>query len=168
VTAPAVVRPIPILQTQPAQVPDATWQPAPNDARVLMFPWDVCMPDNNRFVSLLMRTKRGQKKPRQVLSADYRRKKVMARTLAALQWAHRPLLLGDVVLVARCYFPNRIKRDAGNYRKLLTDAMSKAVYTDDAQISDERWQRAGIDRVNPRIEVMLHANKGDVQEEIGL
>lgn len=132
----------------PAQVPDATWQPVPSAARVLTFPWSVVMHDNHRLIPA--RNRKGL-----IASAQYRLTKNQARALAALQWGRLRKLTGDVHLVARCYFPDRRKRDAGNYRKLITDALSGIVYTDDSQIVGETWNRRGIDKDNPRIEVML-------------
>jgi Holliday junction resolvase RusA-like endonuclease len=87
---------------------------------------------------------------------EYRDRKAMARTVAAATWKGAPLA-GDIILVADCLFPDKRCRDAGNYRKLITDALKAIAYADDAQLVSETWRRAGYDKVNPRIEVRLEA-----------
>jgi Holliday junction resolvase RusA-like endonuclease len=134
-----------------AQVPDETWQPVPTGARVLTFPWSVVMHDNHR-----LQPAKGRKGL--IATNEYRTKKGNAATLAGLQWGRLRKLTGDVSLTARCYFPDRRKRDAGNYRKLITDALSGIVYADDAQLEVETWRRAGIvAKADARIEVLLYS-----------
>lgn len=33
--------------------------------------------------------------------------------------------------------------------------MSGIIYDDDAQLEDERWLKAGLDKTNPRIEITI-------------
>lgn len=90
-------------------------------------------------------------------SPEYREKKEMAETLFVAQWHGRDKLKGDLRLHADCYFPDRRQRDAGNYRKMIGDALSGIAYTDDSQLVSETWEKAGLDRENPRIEITLEA-----------
>lgn len=116
---------------------------------VLVFPWSCVCHDNHRFIPA--RGRRGL-----VASPEYREKKKHAQMTAAYQWRW-PLLTGELVLVADCWFPDKRRRDAGNLRKALTDSLSGIVYADDAQLVSETWRRAGYDKANPRIEVRLEA-----------
>jgi Holliday junction resolvase RusA-like endonuclease len=118
-------------------------------AHVLTFPWSCVMGDNHRLIPA--RGRRGL-----VASRENRDKKKRAQAVAATQWPAAPLL-GDVVLVADCWFPDRRRRDSGNFRKLISDALTSICYADDAQLVSETWRRAGYDKVNPRIEVRLEA-----------
>lgn len=117
---------------------------------VLCVPWAVVEHDNHR----LMPSRRGTS-VRLVTSPSYRRKKQAAERTLMVQWKGRAKLMGPIVLHARCYFPDARKRDAGNYRKLVTDALSGIAYTDDAQLHRETWERAGVDHANPRIELTI-------------
>ena len=112
---------------------------------VLVFPWSCVMHDNHRLMPA-----RG----RLITSPEYRNKKRHAQMQAAVQWRGQPLT-GDLVIVADCWFPDKRKRDAGNYRKLITDALSGIVYDDDAQLVREVWERAGYDKAEPRIIVTV-------------
>lgn len=132
--------------------PDASWQPVPRDALVLWFPWDFVAHDNHRLMPAANR--RGL-----VATREYRRKKTEAATIASLQWGPRGKLSGDISLTARCYFPDRRRRDAGNYRKLITDALTGTCYADDSQLVCETWRRAGIvPKGEARIEVLLYSD----------
>lgn len=119
--------------------------PDPLPRGALILPWSCVCSDNDRFVVVY-----GQNR----LSPKYRKAKTNIAALASLYWRH-PLLTGDVVLVAHFYFPDERKRDAGNYRKAITDALSGVVYDDDKRIADERYLKVAIDRENPRVEVMI-------------
>ena len=118
------------------------------DLRFVSFPWDCVLHDNHRFVPAAKR--RGL-----VLSPEYRDAKEKAVSAATQQLIGKRKLSGDVALIAHCYFPDKRKRDAGNYRKLITDALTGLAYDDDSQIAEEYWSRIGVDRSNPRIEVAL-------------
>lgn len=111
----------------------------------ITLPWAVVLPDNRRT---------GVLHGRALLTREYRQRKHAAALVAMSQHRGAPLL-GPVQLVARVHFPDRRRRDAGNYRKLVTDALTAVVYQDDVQIHDERWIRAEIDPVNPRIELTI-------------
>lgn len=113
---------------------------------VLVFPWSCVMHDNHRLMPA-----RG----RLITSPVYRNAKAFAVMVAIGGWRGRKPLSGDVVLVADCWFPDKRKRDAGNYRKLITDALSGIVYDDDAQLVREVWERAGYDKAEPRIIVTV-------------
>jgi Holliday junction resolvase RusA-like endonuclease len=116
---------------------------------LLVFPWSCVLHDNHRFIPA-----RG----RLITSPEYRAKKEMAEVVALTALPQRLLVNErDLILVADCWFPDKRKRDAGNYRKLITDAMTGIAYADDAQLVSETWRRAGYDKVNPRIEVRLEA-----------
>lgn len=145
-----------------AAMPDNSWQPVPHGARVVVLPWACVMHDNHRLVAA--NNRRGL-----VASKDYRQRKESARTVAALQWKGFPVWQGDMTLTARCYFPDRRKRDAGNYRKLVTDALTGIVYADDAQLVCETWRRAGIvPKDTARIEVLVYpaaSHSGVTQRE---
>lgn len=132
--------------------PDVSWEPVPDSARVLAFPWEFVMHDNHRLQPA--KNRKGL-----IATTEYRTKKEEAATLAALQWGRAAKLRGDVHLTARCYFPDKRKRDAGNYRKLITDAMTGTVYADDSQLVTETWRRAGyVPKDEARIEVLIYAD----------
>lgn len=113
-------------------------------------PWAAVLHDNHRFIAIRMG--RGA---RLSASPEYREKKAVAETLLCAQWHHTPKMIGNLRLHARCYFPDRRRRDSGNYRKMLTDSLSGIAYTDDSQLISETWERAGIDKENPRIEITI-------------
>jgi len=117
-------------------------------ALTIAFPWRLVLHDNHRLVPA-----RGRKGL--VASPEYRAAKLDATAWLKRLWLSRPQLAGEMVLHARCFFPDRRKRDAGNYRKLITDALTGVVYSDDSQLVSETWERAGFDKDYPRIEVTL-------------
>lgn len=88
-------------------------------------------------------------------SPEYRRSKQHAAAWVRGYWGARGKMVGDLVLHARCWFPDKRKRDAGNYRKLITDTLSGIVYTDDSQLVCETWERVGFDKERPRIEISI-------------
>ncbi len=114
-------------------------------ASPLVIPWASLCADNHRLMWVY-----GQAR----LSSEYRRGKQQVAERATLWW-RQPPTTEDVALVARLYFPDRRKRDAGNYRKLLTDALTGIVYADDSQVIDERCLRAGFDKIDPRAEITI-------------
>lgn len=126
----------------------------------LILPWSALVADNARFFPAGGRLR---------LTAKYSRAKTKTAKLAREFWYDREILRGPVQLVARFYFPDRRTRDAGNYRKCLTDALSGIIYADDGQIVDERYFRVGIDRRAARCEVWvaeLPPGSGD-EPEVG-
>src|SRR4051812_13208226 len=118
----------------------------------MVLPWVAVMHDNHRFIAIRM-----GKKARLSSSPEYREKKEVAETLLVAQWHGKAKLEGELTLRAQCYFPDHRKRDSGNYRKLITDSLSGIAYSDDSQLVSETWVRAGIDRENPRIEIILES-----------
>jgi Holliday junction resolvase RusA-like endonuclease len=114
---------------------------------VLVLPWEALAQDNHRLTPA-----RG----RLVASPGYRAAKQLAEVLLRRQW-HRPTLEGPVAVHGVLYVPDARKRDAGNYRKLVTDALTGIAYADDQQVHREVWERGGIDRAHPRLELTIHA-----------
>ena len=114
-------------------------------SEVLVIPWQHVQHDNHRVMPV-----RG----RLIMSPGYRAAKHAARVILSSQW-RAAMLTGELALHARCWFPDKRKRDAGNYRKLVTDCLTGVAYTDDSQLVSETWERAGFDRENPRIELTL-------------
>ena len=56
------------------------------------------------------------------------------------------------------WLPDNRRRDVDNLLKAPLDAMAHAhVYEDDSQIADLRIRRGGVDRGNPRLEIILEA-----------
>lgn len=111
----------------------------------LILPWPMLVPDNHRLMWVY-----GQAR----LSSDYRRAKQQISERARLWW-RQPPTEADVFVWVRLWFPDKRKRDAGNYRKLVTDALTGIVYADDSQAVDERQTKIGYDKVNPRAEVVI-------------
>lgn len=115
--------------------------------QVITLPWAAVRHDNHRLIPA--KGRRGL-----ISSSDYRSAKQTAKLLLAAQWRGKALL-GAVRLHAKVWMPDLRKRDAGNYRKFVTDSATGICYADDAQLWIETWERAGIDRQNPRIEITL-------------
>lgn len=112
-------------------------------------PWSMVLHDNHRLMPVRIGTK-----SRLITSPEYREAKEKAEWEIKRQWK-KPALHGAIILHAKAFFPNLKKRDVGNYRKLLTDAMSAICYADDSQLVSETWERAGVSKDNPRIEIEL-------------
>jgi Holliday junction resolvase RusA-like endonuclease len=113
----------------------------------LTLPWSCLAHDNHRL------TPRFHGKGL-ITAPKYREAKANAITLLAALWKGGPLI-GPVEVRGVAYFPDKRKRDAGNYRKLITDALSGIAYADDQQIHREVWERGPIDRENPRMELTV-------------
>jgi len=57
---------------------------------------------------------------------------------------------------ATVYFRDKRRRDLDNIGKLLLDALQDGgMYKDDSQIDDLRYVRAGVDKSNPRVVVVI-------------
>lgn len=125
----------------------------PVPAQPLILPWPMLVPDNHRLMWVY-----GQAR----LSSDYRRAKQQIAERARLWW-RQPPTEADVFVWVRLWFPDRRKRDAGNYRKLVTDALTGIVYADDSQACDERQTKVGYDKANPRAEVTITL-LGDIEQ----
>lgn len=88
------------------------------------------------------------------LSTEYRRAKEQVAQRARLWW-RQPPTEAEVMVWVRLWFPDKRKRDPGNYRKCITDALTGIVYADDSQATDERQTRVGFDKENPRAEIIV-------------
>ncbi len=120
---------------------------------MIVLPWKLVRHDNHRLMPA--RPRKGQYTARLITAPEYREAKLGAEYTIKQQWKGQEPLHGAIALTARCYFPDKRKRDAGNYRKLITDAMSGICYSDDSQLEDERWIKAGYDKANPRVEITI-------------
>lgn len=61
-------------------------------------------------------------------------------------------------LTVAAHMPDDRRRDLDNLLKAANDAMQAArLFEDDAQITDLRIYRAGLDRQNPRLDIILEA-----------
>lgn len=117
----------------------------------LTLPWAVLAQVNHRLVQRA-------KGPGLTLSGDYRTKKQAAEQLVQGQVrGERPRFTGPVALEMRFFEPDRRRRDPSNLVKLIEDAMAGVVYQDDAQICRSMWERAGVDRRDPRVEIRVTA-----------
>lgn len=115
----------------------------------IVLPWRFIAQANHRLMPVL----RGGR-ARVITSPEYRQAKESATLSIRRQWKGSKLA-GPLQLVARCYFPDKRKRDSSNYAKMIEDAMSGIAYDDDSQIEDSRWIKAGYDKENPRIEITV-------------
>jgi Holliday junction resolvase RusA-like endonuclease len=113
----------------------------------LTLPWGVLCSDNKRHT-----LRDGQVRSTRAYTAAMENVQLIA--YGAVR-GPRPKYRSVVELRAVCHFPDNRKRDAGNYRKLITDALTGIAYTDDSLVHREVWERAGIDRANPRIELTI-------------
>lgn len=120
----------------------------------IVLPWKYCAQANHRLMPVARRTKTGKISIRLITAAGYREAKAGAEWHIKAQWKERPLSV-PVELVARCYFPDKRKRDAGNLSKMIGDALTGIVLEDDSLIHRETWERSGIDKDNPRVEISI-------------
>jgi len=111
----------------------------------LILPWPLLVADNHRLMWVY-----GQAR----LTTEYRRAKEQIAHRARLWW-RQPPTESEVSVWVRLWFPDRRKRDAGNYRKGITDALTGIVYADDSQAVDERQTRVGFDKAHPRAEITV-------------
>jgi len=112
----------------------------------LVLPWAVLTQANHRLIP--RKGGRGL-----TLAREYRVAKEAARTLVASQTRRDPVLIGPVEVRLRFWLPDQKRRDPDNLLKLIHDAMSGIVYHDDHQIRRQVWEVAGVDRVDPRVEI---------------
>lgn len=108
-------------------------------------PWAVLAQVNHRLIP----RNRGRGL---TLSGQYRHKKQAASMIAASQANGEPIE-GPVSVVLRFYEPNRRRRDPSNLVKLIEDALDGIAYHDDSQIHRETWERAGVCKHDPRVEI---------------
>lgn len=115
----------------------------------LTLPWAALAQDNHRLTT-------SRQTGRTFTTARYRTAKSLAEALLMSQIGRAAPFTVPVQLVACVWVPDLRRRDVGNLRKLVTDALQNAgVVADDCLIHDERWIRAGIDRANPRAELTI-------------
>lgn len=119
----------------------------------IVLPWHFVAQCNHRLMPVL-RWIKGKPKAMLITAPEYRLAKQGAEYQIKRQWKGSKLG-GNLELRARCYFPDRRKRDSSNYTKMIEDAMSEIVYGDDSQLVKSTWELAGIDRENPRIEITI-------------
>lgn len=117
---------------------------------VITVPWKFCAQANHRLRPIVVKGR-----PRLSTNPEYSIAKQGAEYHIKAQWRGRMVTDIPLQLVARCYFPDKRKRDASNLSKLILDAMSGIVFEDDSQVEDERWIKAGYDKTDPRIEITL-------------
>jgi crossover junction endodeoxyribonuclease RusA len=112
--------------------------------------WDVLCSVNQRTNPI-----RG----RQFLTRKYRAALRSAEALVVGQVRGRRPAFPDGPLAVEMRFctPDKRRRDVENYVKLVSDAMTGTVYTDDSQIKDSRAIEVGLDRKRPRVEVIIRA-----------
>ena len=67
---------------------------------------------------------------------------------------HQVFYWGELGVMIKYYFPNKLRRDVTNYDKALLDAMTKVLYDDDSQIVKITLEKL-IDRDHPRTEVVI-------------
>jgi len=110
----------------------------------LMLPWAVLATGNDRVNRVGDRLR---------LTRRYRAAKEAARALVASQTRREPVLIGPVEVRLRFWVPDQRRRDPDNLLKLIHDSLSGIVYHDDYQIRRQVWEVAGVDRVDPRVEI---------------
>lgn len=112
---------------------------------VLPFP-----PSLNRYY----RNVRGMVK----ISAEGREYKKLVRANVLAQIPDHTMMTGRVEVAVKTFQKDKRRRDLDNTQKALLDALSEsgaAVYQDDSQIDGLYIQRKGVDRENPRVEVLI-------------
>lgn len=106
------------------------------DCWTFTLPFAVGVADNRRT---------GVLNGRVLLTRRYREAKEAAAAFAMRERTRlgiRSPLAGSLALTARVWLPDRRRRDVGNMRKLLTDAMKGIWYDDDQQLWRETWERS--------------------------
>lgn len=118
---------------------------------MISVPWASLAADNHRLMPVRM-----GKMVRLITAPAYREAKAQIERCALLQW-RAPRLTGPGAIHGVFWFPDRRRRDVGNYGKCLQDALTGLVYDDDSQLHDVRWTLGGIDRMSPRVEITVTA-----------
>lgn len=125
---------------------------APRGWLKLRLPWSTLLPDNEKWVPVLGRNN----KPKLLLTEPYRERKARIEAVVREQVGDAPPFTVPVRLEARVYEPDRrVRRDIGNFGKLVQDALTAIAYADDSLIDDLRWIRAGVDIDAPRVEIHI-------------
>lgn len=119
----------------------------------LVVSWDYVMHDNHRLMPVRM-----GKHVRLIIAPKYRAAKEAAMLVLRAQWGTNKRLVGSLALTGVVFMPDKRKRDAGNYRKLLTDALSGIAYEDDSQLVREVWVLGGVvPKEQARVELTVEA-----------
>lgn len=80
------------------------------------------------------------------------------RHVCTLVATHQLPVFGSarIALDIKAHMPDSRRRDLDNLIKSVQDALQAArMFEDDSQIVDLRIRRAGVDRDNPRVEVLI-------------
>ena len=115
----------------------------------LTLPWECMVPDNRRFLS------KGH-----VLTPRYRKAMELC-ALHVIQQVKPPrprYPKGSLCSVELTYYvPDRRRRDVGNTLKIICDSLEgpNGIWEDDYSISHLCYTRAGVDRENPRCEIVV-------------
>lgn len=118
---------------------------------LVMLPWEYVMHDNHRLMPIRM-----GKGARLITAPKYRDAKEAAVVDFRRQWVGSPMLAGRISLTGVVFMPDRRKRDAGNYRKLITDALTGIAYADDSELVQETWILGGVvGKEKARVEIAV-------------
>lgn len=123
---------------------------------MIVLPWKMLHGDNHRMMPIVIPRKGQKPLARLIQTPEYREGKESLEGFLVVHYRGERHS-APVQLYARCFFPDRRKRDAGNYRKFIGDAMTGICYTDDSLVHKETWEFCGIDRENPRVEITITA-----------
>ena len=128
----------------------------------ITIPWDALVSDNRRMIPVVQKGKL-----RMVPSKEYADAKQRIREIALTavnvsrprdRISYEPYFPeGEVVVAADFWLPDLRKRDHHNFTKQVLDSLTGVVYTDDYQVRRGAWERCGIDRDNPRLELTIKA-----------
>lgn len=122
---------------------------------MITIPWEHLKSDNDRLMPVILgKTAAGKPRVRTITAPEYRAAKIACAQHCTDQW-REPKLSGVLALRGLLFFPDRRQRDTGNYRKLITDALTGVAYTDDSQLHREIWDFGGLDRAHPRVEIQI-------------
>ena len=121
---------------------------APAPSLAFTVPYATMCPDNDRFL-----VARG----RMILTARYRKALVDVAAAAARAMEHSLWRMTEepVQLKVCAYLPDKRVRDVSNFAKLIGDALSGFAYFDDVQVYEAWFRKMGIDRDNPRVEILV-------------
>lgn len=107
--------------------------------------------------------------PRITTTTEYRKGKEALADCAALQvkrpWPAIPEQT-EVEAHGIIYPPLRARPDAGAFSKIVLDAVESIVYPNDYWVTRMTWERAGTDRINPRVELTVNPRGTDGQTNL--
>lgn len=72
---------------------------------------------------------------------------------AKTQWK-KPVILDEIELDIRLFFPDKRRRDWDNFNKITCDSLTGIVWRDDGQIRKVTIEKC-LDKKNPRIEIEI-------------